>query len=274
MSDTEKLFVVVDPADPKPVALQRALMMSKLRSNSTILKVFVAVDADATDMRAVNDRLFRDQSWFDEVIRQPIESTGVEYSIEVSWSSEWQLAILQASKHFGADRIYLPVHERVGTSRFTFSEAKWGLLKTAECPIVLIQPGAPQKRSVVLAAVNFQAIEEIQKKLNLSILRWGKEVADLYGADFHVANAYVDSMNYPDRGQLARQAALPAEKIHVVQGYTDESVSKVATEVKADLVVMGTLGQNGMIKSRRGNTAERVISGLSQDIMLVNSQKI
>ncbi len=274
MSDTEKLFVVVDPSDASPVALERALIMSKLRSNSTILKVFVAVDAESADTRAVNDRMFRNQSWFEDVIRKPIEASGFEYSIEVSWSGEWQRAILQSAKLFGAERIYLPVHERVGTSRFTFSEAKWELLKTAECPVVLIQPNAPQQRSVVLAAVNFQAIEDIQKKLNSSIISWGKGVAAVYGADFQVVNAFIDSMHYPDRGQLARQTELPAEKIHVVQGYTDESVSKVAAQVGADLVVMGTLGQNGMTSSRRGNTAARVIAALTIDIMVVNSQRI
>jgi len=274
MSSVEKLFVVVDPSDPEPVALNRALATSKLRPNSTILKVFVAVDGESIDTRAINDSLFRDQHWFEDVIRKPIQDTGYEYTIEVSWSTEWQKAILQSSRSFGADRIYLPVHQRASASRFTFSEAKWDLIKTAECPVVLIQPDAPKKRSVVLAAVNFQAIEDLQKQLNQSILSWGKEVAGLYEADVHVVNAYIDSMNYPDRGQLARQTDLPAEKIHVVQGYTDESVFTVAKEIGADLVVMGTLGQNGMTTSRRGNTAERVIAALSQDIMVVNSQGI
>jgi len=274
MADLEKLFVVVDPSDASPVALERALRTSTLRKNSTVLKIFVAVDGEAVDTRAVNDKVFRDQSWFETVIREPIEASGFEYSIEISWSHEWQTAILQSCKRFGADRIYLPVHERSGSSRFTFSEAKWGVLKNAECPVVLIQPSAPKERSVVLAAVNFQAIEDIQRDLNQSILTWGKEVAELYDAELHVVNAYVDSMNYPDRGQLARQTNLPADKIHVEQGYTDESVSRVAASIDADLVVMGTLGQNGMVTSRRGNTAERVIAALSQDVMIVNSVSV
>lgn len=274
MSDVEKLFVVVDPSDSAPVALERVLEVSKLRPNKTMLKVFVAIDGESVDTRAVNDSLFRDQSWFEDVIRKPIEEIGFEYSIEVSWSHQWQESIVQSSKHFGADRIYLPVHARNNTSRFTFSESKWDLLKTAECPVVLIQPDAPKKRSVILAAVNFQAVKDLQKQLNLGILSWGKEAAKTYDADLHVVNAFLDSMNYPDRGQLARQTDLPAEKIHVTRGYTDECVSKIAKEINADLVVMGTLGQNGMTSSRRGNTASRVVAGLTQDIMVINSQKM
>lgn len=274
MSNTEKLFVVVDPTDKSPEALERALKTSKLRTNNTILKIFVAVDAEAVDTRATNDCVYRDQFWFEEVIRKPIEASGFEYSIEVSWSHEWQQAILQSSRLFGADRIYLPVHDRVSATRFTFSEAKWGLLKTAECPVVLIQPNAPKQRNTVLAAVNFQAIEDIQRSLNSKIIEWGKEVSNLYGAEFHVVNAFMDSMNYPDRGQLARQTGLDASRIHVEQGFTDESIAKIAQDIDADLVILGTLGQNGMTSSRRGNTASRVIAGLTQDIMVINSQKI
>ncbi|PCK09441.1 MAG: universal stress protein [Alteromonadaceae bacterium] len=270
MSNPEKLFVVVDPSDHIHVALERALMTSKLRKNETILKVFVGVDNESSDMRASNDALCRSQAWFEDVIRIPCEASGIEYSIEVSWASEWQQAILNSASYFGADRIYLPLHERSGLSRFTFSESKWGILKNAQCPVVLIQPDAPKQRKVVLAAVNFQAIENIQKTLNTSILDWGKTVKDLYDAEFHVVNAYKDSMNYPDRGQLATQTGLPADRIHVEQGFTGDAVSKVAKELQADLVVLGSLGQNGMIKSRRGNTAARVIAALSQDIMIVN----
>lgn len=270
MAKAERLFVVVDPADAKHAALERAIRTSKLRSEMPIVKVFVAVDSEAVDTRAVNDNLFRDESWFGSEIRKPLEDAGIEYSIEVSWSGEWQKSILQSSKQFGTDRIYLPVHGRSNVTRFSFSESKWELLKTAECPVVLIQPEATEERKVVLAAVNFQAISDEQQVLNKSIISWAKDVADMYKAELHIVNAYLDSMHYPDRGRLANETGLSSEFIHVESGYTDEAVSKIAADINADLVVMGTLGQNGQIKSRRGNTAARVVAALTQDIMVVN----
>lgn len=270
MSKPEKLFVVVDPSDTVQIALERALIMGKKHEVPPELFVFVGVDGEATDLRAVNDNLFRNQDWFKSAIREPIEAAGMKYTIEVSWSQEWQKSIVQSSKRFDADRIYLPVHERTNTSRFTFSEAKWGLLKTAQCPVVLIQPGARPERKTVLVAVNFQAITAEQQKLNESILYWGRTVADIYGADFHVVNAYLDSMLYPDRGKLAREAQLPNDNIHVEQGYTSDVVGDVAQRLNADLVIMGTLGQTGQTATRRGNTAERVISALTMDVMVVN----
>lgn len=271
MKSIERLFVVVDPADSRHFALERAIKSASLVEGIEVMfKVFVAVDSDAVDTRAVNNNLFRDQQWFETEIRKPFEDLGLNYSIEVSWSSEWQRSILHSSSSFNASRIMLPVHERGSSTRLFFSESKWNLLKSAQCPVVLIQPGANEYRQRVLAAVNYQAVQDGQKALNRAILEQSRLTAELYNAELHVVNAYVDSMSYPDRGRLANESGLPAERVHVQEGYTDEAVSAVADRINADLVVMGTLGQNGMVKSRRGNTAERVINALSQDIMVVN----
>ena len=74
------------------------------------------------------------------------------------------------------------------------------------------------------------------------------------------------------RGNLAKATGLPSKFIHVVKGYTDEAVAKTAKKLKADLVVMGTLGQTGLTSTRRGNTAERVISALDVDVAVVNTE--
>lgn len=266
----EKVFVVVDPSDDQHVALQRAIITAQLREPTPKLLVYVAVDGESVDTRVVNDNLFRDGSWFEEQIRRPLEEKGLDYQIEVSWCSEWQESIMKSASHFGADMILLPVHAKSNTRRFTFSESKWNLLKSAACPVVLIRPGAKEQRKTILAAVNFQATRDSQKELNHRILEWGKWMASHYGGDLHVVNAYVDSMLYPDRGKLAKQTGLPSDKIHVKQGYTDEVVSSVAKEIEADVVVIGTLGQTGLAKTRRGNTAERVIAGLDVDVVVVN----
>ena len=271
MSVTEKLFVVVDPSDDEHIALQRGIITAQLRDPRPELYVFVAVDSESVDTRVINDNLFRDRNWFDEQIHQPLEEKGLEYQIEVSWCSEWQESISQAASRFGADFILIPAHAKSNTRRFTFSESKWSLLKNAQCPVILVRPGAKEQRKTVLAAVNFQATRESQLELNKEILEVGTALAQGYGANFHVVNGYLDSLHYPDRGKLAKQTGLSADKIHVKQGYTDEVVAEVAKKIEADVVIIGTLGQTGRKKTRRGNTAERVIAGLDVDVIVVNT---
>lgn len=270
MQAEKKVFVVVDPNDDRHIALERAVITSKFRSPSPKLIIFVAVDGEAVDTRASNDHLFRDESWFRDQIRKPVEEAGLECEIQVCWSSDWQAAIIQESKRSDAEMIYLPVHAKT-TRRFTFADSKWQVLKKAKCPVVLIRPGAHDKRKVVLAAVNFQADKDKQKVLNREIIERAKYIASNYDAELHFVNGYLDSMLYPDRGALANQTGLPADRIHVKQGYTAEVVAGVASAIDADLVIMGTLNQLGSTGTLlRGNTAERVIGGLDIDVMVCN----
>ena len=272
-SEQERVFVVVDPTASEHIALQRAIITARFRTPKPTLYVFIAVDSESIDTRATNDSLFRNSQWFEDEIHAPLKKEGLEYQIEISWSSEWQRSILKSANRFSADVILLPIHKKKKhTLRLTFSESKWKVLKKATCPVILVRPGAAEQRKIILAAVNFQAIDDQQRLLNANILTRSGWLADHYGAELHVVNAYKDSMNYPDRGKLSKEAGVPSERIHVVQGYTDEAVAKTTKEIKADLVIMGTLGQTGQSDTRRGNTAERVISGLDVDVVVVNTE--
>lgn len=273
MAERKKIFVVVDPTDQEHIALERAIITGSHLEIKSELHIFVGVDPEAIDTRAVNASIFRDEHWFESEIHAPLRKAGIEHTIEVSWSSEWQQSIMESAKRLSASVIYLPADNIVPTNfrRFFFTESKWELLKGAHCPVVLIRPGAKKQRKVICAAVNFNAIREVQQELNTKILETAKYFSELYSAELHVANGYMDSMHYPDRGRLVNETGLSNECIHVEPGFTDEAISKIAKDIKADLVVMGTLGQNGMLTSRRGSTAERLIDALSdQDVMVIN----
>jgi|TARA_B110000977_G_scaffold123126_1_gene158060 universal stress protein E len=271
--DQEKVFVVVDPTATDHIALQRAIITARFRTTAPKLYVFIAVDSESIDTRATNDSLFKNSQWFEDEIHAPLKKEGLDYQIEISWSSEWQRSILKSANRFGADAILLPIQKKKKhTLRLTFSESKWKVLKKATCPVILVRPGAAEQRKVILAAVNFQGIGDQQRLLNANVLTRGKWLAENYGAELHVVNAWKDSMNYPDRGKLAKETGLPSKNIHVVPGYTDEAVAKTASEINADLVIIGTLGQTGQTDTRRGNTAERVISGLDVDVVVVNTE--
>lgn len=270
MQVEKSLFVLVDPNDEKPIALERVLITSRFRNPQPRLVIFVAADGEAIDTGVTNGHLFRDQTWFKEKIRKPVEAAGLRYEIIVSWSSDWQEAIIQEAKRCSAEMIYLPVRAK-SSRRLAFAESKWQLLKGAKCPVVLVRPGADDQRKVVLAAVNFQANSGKQRQLNRQIVERAKYIAGNHHAELHIVNAYRDSMHYPDRGALANMTRVPAHHIHVKQGYTSDVVAGVAEDLNADLVVIGTLNQFGSTGTLlRGNTAERIIGQLDVDIVVCN----
>lgn len=268
MSNQDTLFVVVDPTQNDHVALERAIITSRLRDVTPKLKIFVGVDSAAVSLDADNPDIYRATDWF-ENLKKPLEEEGLDYTLVICWSTQWTDAILQAAKKTEADLILVPDYS-AKNSRNRFSDAKWQLLRRSKCPVLIVRPGADSQRKTVLAAVKMQDKSKAYTEINDKILARGKWMAERYGADFQVVNAYSDSMNYPDRGNMVRQIGIDSEKIHVRQGSAEDVVAQVADEIGADVVVIGTLKRRGVMLAMRGNTSERVMSKVKQDVMTLN----
>ncbi|MBU3071479.1 universal stress protein [Aestuariicella sp. G3-2] len=268
MSKPDTLFVVVDPTQKEHVALERAVITSRLRDVSPKLKVFVAVDPAAVSLDAENPDLYRTSEWF-EKLEQPMKDEGLDFTLVICWSTQWHEAVLQGAKRTEADLILMPDYSSK-ESRNRFSDAKWQVLRHATCPVLICRPGADSQRKVVLAAVKMQDSSPQYTELCDKVIARGKWMAERYGADFQVVNAYSDSLNYPDRGNMVRKLGIDSDKIHVRQGPPDEVVAEVAQEVNADIIVVGTLRRRGVMLAMRGNTSEQVMGRVKQDIMTLN----
>jgi len=200
---------------------------------------------------------------------KPLEDEGLEYTGQTCWSTQWQESILEVAEQVGADLIVIPDYS-LDTRLKLLSDSNWALIRKSPCPVLIVRPDAQAQRKTVLAAINVQAQDPRYEALNEKVLSRGQWMAGRYGADFHVVNAYPDSLQYPDRGQLVRKVGLDSEFIHVKQGAPEDVISDMAKELNADVVVIGTLAREGVMGAMRGNTSEKVLGKLTQDVMTLN----
>lgn len=268
MKANEKTLVVIDPAEEVHIALDRALITSRLRTQRPDIHIFIGVDVAVKNASGKHGILTRDTTWFETLI-QPLRDEGLTVTTEVCLSGDWQHAVLQSAEREQADVIVVPDYSTV-SKNLILSDAKWALLRHASCPVLIVRPGADAKRKTVLAAINFGAQDARYESLNDKILDSGQWMAGRYGADLHVVNAYEDSLHYPDRGQLARKLGLASDHIHVKQGNPEAVIDDTAKELGADVVVIGTLSREGILAAMRGNTSEKVLGLLSQDVLTLN----
>ena len=267
-----KIFIVVDPAQDQPLALERALMTAKLIDSDKAalrpsLHIFLAVDMDNTDTSAENAQIYRDGTWFFEKIIDPVQGSGLEYTMEMSWSTDWYGSIIEGADKQQAELIMLPLIARPSGRERLFNESIWRLLRTATCPIMVVQPGAKPERKTVLAAVNFQSHKPEYQRLNELVIARAQWAAANYGADMHVVNAYKDSLDYPDRAKLATETGVDTAHIHVKIGDPDEVIAEVTKELDADMLVIGTRGRSGRW---RGNTTEKIVTEVNCDILSIH----
>jgi universal stress protein E len=231
------------------------------------LCVFLAVDCDNTDTSAENPAIHRDGDWLFKHIIDPLNKSGVKYSVDISWSSDWYGSIVSESKKHNPELIMLPLVKRPSEHGRIFNESIWRLLRTALCPVLVVQPHSPGERKVILAAVNFQSHKPEYRRLNDLIIDRGQWLATIHNAELHIVNAYKDSLNYPDRSQLATATAVNTANIHVRAGEPGDVIAGVARELGADIVVLGIRAR----ASRwRGNTSEKIITKISCDLLTIH----
>lgn len=274
----ETILVVVDPTRKEQPALERALASSNLDTHPKI-HIFISVDLASTESSADNPKLYKSADELLDLFR-PLNEKGINYTTEICWAPQWHEAILRSAKNNEVDMIivsdYSNEDETAGSFnglRHRLSDPKWGLLRNAIRPVFLVRPNALRKRSTILAAVKTQTVKTEYNTLNDKIISRGKWLASLYDADFHVVNAYPDSDNYPDRGQLRRITDMDPGKVHVKLGSPEEVITETAEEIDADIVVIGTLARKGVLAAMRGNTSEKVMDKLKQDIFTLNSDQ-
>jgi len=271
----KNLFIVVDPSQQDPVALDRALITARLVGKNMPpeavealhLHVYVAVDFDNVDTSADNPESYQSTDWFFDRIITPLKESGFQYSVEMSWVSDWYAGITTAAQRVQAERIMIPLVHRPRAHERLLGESVWHLLRTAPCPVLLCQPDSRPKRDKVLVAVNVQSHKPKYQRLNDELIQRGRWFADNYDAELHFVNAYSDSLHYPDRAQLAQKAGIERSRIHVRAGEPADVIASVAQDIDADVVVIGTATR----ASRwRGNTSERIITRIASDILVIN----
>ncbi len=270
-ADLRTILIVVDPAQDKPLALERVLHTARKASGGSLappkLHILLAVDSDNTDTSAENPAVFRNATWFFDRLINPLQESGLEYALEMSWSSDWYGSIISASKKLSPELIMLPLMSRPSGHERIFNESIWRLLRTAESPVLVVQPESPDERKTILAAINIQSHKPEYQELNDMIINRGQWLAENHGADLHIVNAYTDSLNYPDRTQLANKTQVDTANIHVKSGDPDDVIAGVAKEIGADLVVLGTRKRSSRW---RGNTSEKIVTQVACDILAIH----
>lgn len=267
MSLNQRILALVDPSQNKQQALRRARFNAERRGEKPHLTVFMAVDHDVHKHMKTPPVLYRDPKWIEETLSALTEA-GLEYELCISWDDEWAEAVLGEIERSKPDQVMVPVYEDEAGNQVLTDET-WRLLRSSDVNISLIHPrkNDGEDRKVILAGVKSQDPEfnERTKKT----LAQGKQLAEIYGAELHVVNAYQDQMNFPDRAKLIAASGLPNENIHVELGKASDVVSKVAKEINADLALIAPARRAGIAAALRGATINRIISKIDCDIMAI-----
>ncbi len=300
MATFQDVLVVLDPSTDQQKALARAIELAE--HTACKLTAFLSIydfSYEMTTMLSGEERESMRQAvitdreiWIQELLHTA-RSKGISTCAKVVWHNRPFEAIVQAVTEHGYDLVIKGTHDHDVLKSMIFTPTDWHVLRKCSCPVLLVKEHDWPAQGNILAAVNAGSEKPIHKALNQVIIRQAQAMAAMLNAKVHLVNAYPgtpvqvaveipefnpteynDSMRHHHMDSakaLAGQFDITAEAVHVQEGLPEDVIPRVARELDAEMVIIGTIGRTGLSAAIIGNTAEHVIDRLDCDVLALKA---
>jgi len=232
--EKRKFLVVIDPSHEQHLALERMVSILRTRPERAFeIHLLIGFESDDKSDPDIPEEVVCGREWTQELFR-PLIELDIDFTAELFWTRHWRNSIIGAANRYECDEILLS--KSSAENKRGITDSKWQLLRQADCEVVIVGHETTGALQCILAAVDTQSKTTDDQEMNEKILERGKYLADLYGAELHVVNAYKDSEDFPDRGLIQRMSDVPIENIHRDMGKPEDVIFDVAQKVNADFV--------------------------------------
>jgi universal stress protein E len=223
---------------------------------------------------------------------EALERAGIKVTIDAAWDTPWDEGVIRGALRHQADWIIAGVRSHPVHRRRLFADADWQLIRHAPCPLLLVRRASWEAPPRVIAAVDPLHGHGKPQYLDNRIVDIGACICRCDGGRlyvFHAFQAIVSDIRAddPDPAPIeyteaslegAHNAAVETlvagltqvgHSVRVAEGKTEEKLPEFASEISADLVVMGAVARNAVRRIFIGSTAEKVLDRLDCDILIV-----
>jgi universal stress protein E len=207
-------------------------------------------------------------------------------ALKVVWMKEIHPWIIKRATSVSFAAVIKTSHDSGG---MIYTSTDWHLLRECPAPILLTAENKWHRTRPVLAALDLDTKKASKRKLNDKILATAKGLAEALGVELKIISAIdvptlladldiVDPGTYakerrealmPHLKELAAAHDLPEAAFVTKRGPVDKVITSQAAKVRAQIVVLGTVGRSGLKAKLLGNTAESVLHMLRTDILAI-----
>jgi universal stress protein E len=301
METYRNILVVIDPTNNDQKALKRAIdLASKINNNETTqskVTAFLSIYDFSYEMTTILSSDERDvmrqsvikdkELWIESLINELKPDIDIE--CQVVWHNRPFESIIERVINQGYDLVIKGTHEHDKLKSVVFTPTDWHILRKCPCPVLLVKEHEWPSNGNIIAAVNVGSEESEHHSLNVKITEEAKHLAQLIQANVHLVNSFpgtpvnlaieIPEFNSTEYNETmlkhheqamiahANQFDISVIKTHVKEGLPETVIEEVATELDAELVILGTIGRTGISAALIGNTAEHVIDQLNCDVL-------
>lgn len=266
----KKILVVFDPTTDTQIALERAALIAGHEGSEIFL--FSCIHSripKSEEKKAQIEKLVAAQSDILAAAIKPLVDAGIRVKTEIKWKKDWYQAVVKAAARSGADAVIKASHSHSATQRLFKNTSDWTLIRQCDCPVLLVKHRPTGEGRKVVAAVNMRGDKGAYEDINANILEFCKRYTEADTAEVHFLSAHVDLASRPDRGSMIRACGVDGDYVHIKMGEPSKVIVECADELDANLVVIGNSARSGLAAAVNSNTAERVVDGLTCDLLVI-----
>ncbi|WP_341504121.1 universal stress protein UspE [Gallaecimonas sp. GXIMD4217] len=298
MANYRHILVVADPHQDEQPALSRACHLAqKTGARLTLFLSIYDFSYEMTTMLSGEEReamrkgvISQREEWLEE-LAGPYRKKGCKLDLKVVWHNRPFESIIREVLDGDYDAVFKSTHEHHKLRAVIFTPTDWHLMRKCPVPVLLVKEHEWPAGGNVLAAINCGSEDEAHQDLNNVTTEEALALAKEIDGNVHLVNAYpgtpvniaieipeFDPHAYTEamRNHHLNQARAHAQKygieeskVHVYEGLPEDVLPRVADDIDAELVVIGTVGRTGISAALIGNTAEHVIDRLASDVLAI-----
>lgn len=302
------ILVVIEPEDEQQIALKRAVsLVQQLRYNNinpklTLILAIYEFNFDLSsilsseDKNKENEEIVKAKKEWIKSLTEKYSDLEINFEIEVIWGTKESNAVTDMIARNSHDLVIKTSQVNEGLSSLFSTPNDWQILRAAPCPILLVKNEKSEARRI-LVALNLSDDSEYQQLFNDQLINAGIDLSGvLSSGNVHLVCAYPvtqvnmaidlpefnNNSNNPTgiRGQhlismkaLRQQYQIDEDHTHVHEGLPEEVIPRVANEINAELIILGTVGRTGLSAAFLGNTAEHVVNCIDCNLLAIKPEE-
>jgi len=287
-----RVLIIADPEGRRQVALGRGFMLAERLGRKAHVVGFCheslaalegANKALAAKARKSVIRLRK------ESLKAQIEAhdtSGIKVTNEVVWSKRIHEWVEDECKQQPPEVIVKTGHR---TETFMYTPTDWHLIRDCATPTLIVAEKKWRKTRPVMAAVDLTTRSRSKQQLNKEVIKAASQYAQAMDCPLYLLHAIhispvlseldmIDEYSHEKeiRAKLARRVEkmcsdldIPNDNVLLKRGPADKVIVTESARLKAQLLVVGTIGRRGARAKLLGNTAEKVLMLARTDLLVI-----
>ena len=276
MSRKFTILVVADPDPKKTRTLHQAKLAAEDLDARLLVVGFEPEDGSAVDFGSLlAETVARAMDTFDD------------YKLAIEPCDDIAARVVERCKSGAIDLIIKQGHR---SESLFYSPTDWHLIRDTKTPLLLLDKGkSHRKLETIMATADVEEDTPVQRALDKKVLGYAVDFAKRFDSTLHVAVCVKTSQILSDLDlvDIHKREHAHAPKVreiiaseyqdcgvaeknwHLHAGAPERVLAGMAQGLKADLVVMGSVGRKSLQGLLIGNTAEKILKNLHTNVLVI-----